>query len=80
MSNVILVLKEMPDSCLGCPCFNDTNKWCNLHSVEDLEKTYITHKPDWCPLKPLPQKIKYSMYDFPQMKDIELVGMIVSID
>lgn len=59
MSKAILVI-DMPSMCINCPCFkyemNDTGICCA--NVND-EKAYgldIKSKPNWCPLKPIPQK------------------------
>lgn len=60
MAKAILVM-DMPESCFGCNflyCDGDTN----LDSCQAREKarpvdsaTY--EKPDWCPLRELPEKI-----------------------
>lgn len=55
MSKAILVI-NMPSSCEECPIKNSVGygKWC-----AGLDDTYIDGypiKPDWCPLKPAPEK------------------------
>lgn len=55
MSKAILVM-DMPHSCSECPC-------CYIPRCEVLEKSLKTSeiyecKPDWCPLRELPQKKK----------------------
>ena len=62
MSKSVLVI-DTPGSCMGCNFFifdGDTNMDCCMaretaRSV-DLEKY---DKPEWCPLKPLPEKKEY---------------------
>ena len=60
MSKSVLVI-DTPGSCMGCNffiCDGDTNMdSCMARETArsvDLEKY---DKPDWCPLKPLPEKI-----------------------
>lgn len=63
MSKAILVI-DMPKRCTGCPLHfldtpdNNTVKlWCgyNCKSVE-LNNNKIGNRPDWCPLKLMPEK------------------------
>ena len=61
MSKSVLVI-DTPGSCMGCNffiCDGDTNMdSCMARETAksvDLEKY---DKPDWCPLKPLPEKMK----------------------
>ena len=56
----ILVL-EMPKNCLECPCSDIgkdcfSNDYCELIANKEIESPY--EKPDWCPLKPKPEKIR----------------------
>lgn len=60
MSKSVLVI-DTPGSCMGCNffiCDGDTNMdSCKARETArsvDLEKY---DKPDWCPLKPLPEKM-----------------------
>jgi len=49
----ILMVDEMPEECIDCPCY--------LHSEEDFNEDCkamlrpLTNnlRPDWCPLKPM---------------------------
>ena len=61
MSKAILVM-DMPDSCMGCNflyCDAENNsESCQAREksrIVDLEKEY---KPDWCPLREMPEKKK----------------------
>ena len=62
MSKAILVM-DMPESCSDCPC-------CYIPRCEVLEKSLKTSepseiyecKPDWCPLKPVPEKKQHTLY------------------
>lgn len=51
-----ILVMDMPSSCIKCPC-------CNIGAFYDicrvLNKTTNcsdNEKPDWCPLKPAPEK------------------------
>lgn len=50
----ILVLDEMPSSCLKCELSADDDFTC-FCVVNSMECSTIK-RPDWCPLKPLPDK------------------------
>ena len=59
MDKAILVI-DMPDCCGECPihasyadsAFSIREYWCTTIGEDVNPKT----KPDWCPLKPLPEK------------------------
>lgn len=58
----ILVI-DMPDECLDCPCYRQTYTYNWGLAGEDckamlrpLNYIEVTNRPKWCPLKPLPQK------------------------
>lgn len=67
MAKAVLIM-DMPESCFGCNflyCDGDTN----LDSCQAREKarpvdsaTY--EKPDWCPLRELPEKIPESKSEY----------------
>ena len=63
MSKAILVM-DMPDSCLGCNfLYCDAEN--NSESCQAREKSRIVDlenedKPDWCPLREMPEKKKTS--------------------
>lgn len=54
----ILVLNEMPEICIDCPCsfFERNNTELNLICSPTQEDVNRGGKPDWCPLKPMPVK------------------------
>ena len=59
MSKAILVM-DMPDSCRKCDFVNMEMCCCGLFlhltaSIESVEK-YGICRPDWCPLREVPQK------------------------
>lgn len=62
LSKAILILDEMPSSCIECPCRNINLKdedICNCLFEDDnkLNLYNIMHRrPSWCPLKELPEK------------------------
>lgn len=53
--NKSIVIIDTPDSCNNCPlCIEN----CFLHlccAANEYERI-LDYKPDWCPLKPLPEK------------------------
>lgn len=56
MSKSVLVI-DTPKSCENC--YMLSHNYCNFQCLitgELIEKS--TNKPDWCPLKPLPEKMK----------------------
>lgn len=61
MSKAILVF-DMPNSCRECPCCicTEFDTYCGRTDMQleyDFEQcAYV--KPDWCPLRPVPEKHK----------------------
>ena len=76
MSKSILVI-DTPEHCGECPfrSFINYGKWCAAY-----DDTCIDHypaKPEWCPLKPAPEKIEVPTWDDSikaQSKNAEEVG------
>lgn len=68
MDKAILVI-DMPRSCMECDIrfMDEYSDWCPVHvyeGQEDVFKYKINFtKPDWCPLKPLPEKIDVPDWD-----------------
>ena len=60
MSKAVLIM-DMPDSCMGCNfLYCDAEN--NTESCQAIEKERIVDlekedKPDWCPLRPMPEKV-----------------------
>lgn len=65
MSRMIVIV-DKPDSCIECPCsdFDKQNVCRILVRPIDDETQGLDGKPDWCPLKPIPDRIKHSIYDY----------------
>lgn len=62
MNKAILVI-DMPDSCSKCLLMygNDISDWClpmGNFNGDVYRHTTDNTKPDWCPLKPIPKKLK----------------------
>lgn len=57
MAKAVLVM-NMPESCADCPCsfFERDNPILNLICGVTQEDAYNVGKPDWCPLRELPEK------------------------
>ncbi len=58
MSKAILILDEMPENCLYCKLSYD-NCYCRMTGVNRSIFDYYEKRPDWCPLRPIPQKVKF---------------------
>lgn len=57
MAKAVLVM-NMPECCADCPCsfFERDNPILNLICGVTQEDAYNVGKPDWCPLRELPEK------------------------
>lgn len=57
MAKAILIM-DMPECCADCPCsfFERDNPILNLICGVAQEDAYNVGKPDWCPLRELPEK------------------------
>ena len=80
MNKAILVI-DMPNKCWDCPC---CEIWEAIPSIEEctcnLRNIIVDkyNKPDWCPLKPVPEKIDVPDWDDDikaKNKNAEEVGM-----
>lgn len=56
----ILVIDEMPNQCIECPCYRQVRddsfllEYCNANEKR-LTWREVVEVPEWCPLKPLPE-------------------------
>lgn len=65
MSKAILVI-DMPKNCAECPCYNETDFYhCNLNDKYIAFDQSLTERPNWCPLKEVPQKQTIHSIDTP---------------
>lgn len=63
MAKAVLVM-DMPESCDMCDFADDTQPprygertlYCNAPGIGDDVTDYIACRPDWCPLRELPEK------------------------
>ena len=77
MSKAILVM-DMPESCFYCDCCHIKDyyyrrkiydeKFCGIENMEVTfyhDQAYYDNytKPDWCPLKPLPEKEDVNLFN-----------------
>lgn len=72
MSKAVLIM-DMPECCGRCPLMDDDpmGGYCNAHDDEyiDIPDT-MGGKPDWCPLRELPEKKDYEkLSDWNRMKE-----------
>lgn len=60
MPKAILIMDDMPECCADCPCsfFERDNPILNLICGVTQEDAYNVGKPDWCPLRELPEKME----------------------
>lgn len=62
MSKAILVI-DMPECCKNCMCYvlGAKNNFCERTRFAIFDNTT---KPDWCPLKPVPEKydVEHALY------------------
>ena len=65
MSKAVLVM-DMPSSCMGCNflyCEIEENKeYCEAREIRKQIHLEKEEKPDWCPLKPMPEKKEEKQY------------------
>lgn len=57
MAKAVLVMDEMPEDCTMCKFWNSKDDECYATGVEKLSLNSEEAKPDWCPLRELPEKI-----------------------
>lgn len=65
----ILVIDEMPNQCLECPCYRQVRgntlllEYCNANEKR-LTWQEVVEVPEWCPLKPMPEKRKRELHQY----------------
>lgn len=53
--SVIVKGMEMPENCSECRLMADY--WCYAKTINGQPgPTFMDHRPDWCPLRPMPEK------------------------
>lgn len=68
MSDKALLVMDMPESCLDCQfcyeyhegieaCCTVTREPSNDGMYRIIKEDYCQDKPDWCPLKPVPERV-----------------------
>lgn len=72
MSKSVLVI-DTPEKCDSCMYIGTFHSFCKIN-CRDIKDTSV--KPDWCPLKPLPEKKEYivPINNVESQKDIIAVG------
>ena len=60
MSKAVLVI-DTPEYCIDCPAHfcDDPHYWCGVTNDSLLTDDIETFKPDWCPLKEMPEKLEH---------------------
>ncbi len=64
MAKAILIMDDMPECCADCYCgyFERDTKELNLVCGATGEDANNAGKPDWCPLRELPEKANHPDY------------------
>ena len=64
MAKAVLVMDDMPECCADCCCgyFERGSKELNLICGATGEDANNVGKPDWCPLRELPEKKETNYY------------------
>lgn len=72
MSKSVLVI-DTPEKCISCIYVGILHYFCRIN-CRDIKD--VSAKPDWCPLKPLPDKKEYivPIDNVESQKDIIAVG------
>ena len=61
----ILVLNEMPSACKDCPLRVSIDESICVKTLKDItDKEYFEQRPEWCPLRPAPEKRQTTTDDF----------------
>lgn len=73
----ILVIDEMPNQCIECPCYRQVRgntlllEYCNANEKR-LTWQEVVEVPEWCPLKPLPELMPYEQTDTQTVKAVKI--------
>lgn len=61
MAKAVLVM-DMPEDCTMCKFWNSKDDECYATGVEEISLNSEEAKPDWCPLRELPEKANHPDY------------------
>lgn len=61
MAKAVLIV-DMPEDCTMCKFWNSKDDECYATGVEELSLNSEEAKPDWCPLRELPEKANHPAY------------------
>lgn len=61
MAKAVLIV-DMPEDCTMCKFWNSKDDECYATGVEELSLNSEEAKPDWCPLRELPEKANHPDY------------------
>lgn len=59
MSKAILVI-DMPEDCATCKFLSENEECYATGAIQTLSGDLLGRKPDWCPLRPMPEKKQLS--------------------
>lgn len=48
-----VLVMDMPENCSQCPCYDSMYEMCSYKYKDVVDRT---ERPNWCPLKPLPEE------------------------
>lgn len=57
MAKAVLVM-DMPESCWECPCMKELYEYSICEVKTNVCDEYEHNRPDWCPLRELPERKK----------------------
>jgi hypothetical protein len=66
MSKAVLVLDEMPEFCWVCELAEGGNEYIDPYCSpigREIPSIGKVKRPDWCPLRPLPEKQKLTFHE-----------------
>ena len=58
MAKAVLIMDEMPEDCTMCKFWNSKDNECYATGIEELSLNSEEAKPDWCPLRKLPERME----------------------
>lgn len=61
MAKAVLVM-DMPEDCVMCKFLDSDNEECYAVGVDPFRVSLLGAKPDWCPLRELPEKANHPDY------------------
>lgn len=74
-----ILVVDKPESCTSCLLGICHKKWFCLKTLKDIDITDRYHIPNWCPLKPMPQKGNFEIADDHPFSKAEIMAYTYGI-